>query len=71
MDSRIKTELEKSWAPTLNKYVLCNIDEKTFSVLYSDTGSLTSRSKRAAIEGTNSALKRGWSKLKKHYLKSV
>ncbi|MEW9082245.1 transposase [Caldanaerobacter subterraneus] len=37
MDSRIKTELEKSWAPIFYKYVFCNIDEKPFSVLYSDT----------------------------------
>jgi len=38
MDSRIKAKLEKSWAPIFYKYVFCNIDEKPFSVLYSDTG---------------------------------
>ena len=38
IDSRIKAKIEKSWAPIFYKYVFCNIDEKLFSVLYSDTG---------------------------------
>lgn len=38
MNQRIKAKLEKSWAPIFYKYVFCNIDEKPFSVLYSDTG---------------------------------
>jgi hypothetical protein len=38
MNPRIKTKLDKSWAPIFYKYVFCNIDEKPFSVLYSDTG---------------------------------
>jgi len=38
MDTRIKTKLDKSWAPIFYKYVFCNIDEKPFSVLYSNTG---------------------------------
>jgi hypothetical protein len=32
MNPRIKTKLEKSWAPIFYKYVFCNIDEKPFSV---------------------------------------
>lgn len=38
MNPRIKAKLDKSWAPIFYKYVFCNIDEKPFSVLYSDTG---------------------------------
>ncbi|QSQ07713.1 hypothetical protein H0A61_00029 [Koleobacter methoxysyntrophicus] len=38
MNPRIKAKLDKSWAPIFYKYVFCKIDEKPFSVLYSDTG---------------------------------
>ncbi|MCR4431234.1 MAG: transposase [Tepidanaerobacteraceae bacterium] len=38
MNPRIKAKLDKSWAPIFYKYVFCNIDEKPFAVLYSDTG---------------------------------
>jgi hypothetical protein len=38
MSPRIRKKLEKSWAPVFYEYVFCDIDEKPFSVLYSDTG---------------------------------
>jgi hypothetical protein len=38
MSSGIRKKLEKSWAPVFYEHVFCNIDEKPFSVLYSDTG---------------------------------
>ena len=38
MDPRVKTRLDKSWAPIFYEHVFCKIDEKPFAVLYSDIG---------------------------------
>ncbi|WP_025746793.1 transposase [Caldicoprobacter faecalis] len=38
MNPGIRQKLEKSWAPIFYEEVFCNIDEKPFSVLYSDVG---------------------------------
>jgi hypothetical protein len=38
MNPGIKTKLEKTWAPIFYEQVFCNIDEKSFAVLYSDIG---------------------------------
>jgi hypothetical protein len=38
MNPGIRKKLEKSWVPVFYENVFCNIDEKPFSVLYSDTG---------------------------------
>lgn len=38
MNPGIKKKLEKSWASVFYTHVFCNIDEKPFAVLYSDTG---------------------------------
>ncbi|MCL0077775.1 hypothetical protein M1N61_01765 [Peptococcaceae bacterium] len=38
MNPSIKAKLEKSWATIFYEHVFCNIDEKPFSVLYSDIG---------------------------------
>lgn len=38
MNPGIRKKLEKSWAPIFYENVFCNIDEKPFAVLYSDTG---------------------------------
>ncbi len=38
MNPSIKAKLGKSWAPIFYEHVFCNIDEKPFSVLYSDMG---------------------------------
>jgi hypothetical protein len=38
MDPKIREKLKKSWASIFYEYVFCIIDEKPFSVLYSDMG---------------------------------
>jgi hypothetical protein len=39
MNPRIVKKLKNSWAPIFYEHVFCKIDEKLFTVLYSDTGS--------------------------------
>lgn len=38
MDPGIKNKFEKTWAPVFYEQVFCNIDEKPFADLYSNTG---------------------------------
>lgn len=38
MDPRVKSRLDKSWAPVFYEHVFCKIDEKPFADIYSDIG---------------------------------
>jgi hypothetical protein len=38
MDPRIRSKLEKSWAPVFYEHVFCKINEEPFAVLYGTTG---------------------------------